>query len=85
MQDVINQTEEICKLAVKQNGNALRYVKPELMTDEICQLAIQQNPDSKCYVKKTKNKLIKIISLSLIVGSIGLGILHYIKKLCLSK
>ncbi len=58
------------------------------MTDEICQLAIQQNPDSKCYVKKTKNKLIKIISLSLIVGSIGIGlggILHYRKKLCLSK
>jgi hypothetical protein len=80
-------TDEICKLAVQQNGYALKYVKPEFMTNKICKLAVQQNPDSKCYVKKTKNKLRKIISLSLIVGSIGigLGILHYRKKLCLSK
>jgi hypothetical protein len=78
-------TDEICKLAVNQNGLALQFVKPELMTNEICKLAIKQNPDSKCYVKKTKNKLTKIISLSLIVGCIGLGILHYRKKLWLSK
>ena len=32
-------TEEICKLAVKQNGDALQYIKPEFMNDEICKLA----------------------------------------------
>jgi hypothetical protein len=32
-------TEEICKLAVRQNGEALLYVKQEFITDEICKLA----------------------------------------------
>ncbi len=36
-------TEEICKLAVQQNGYVLEYIKQELMTDEICKLAVQQN------------------------------------------
>jgi len=33
--------EEICKLAVQQNGNLLKYVKNQ--TSEICTLAVQQN------------------------------------------
>ena len=42
MQYVQNQTEEICKLAVEQNGYELQYVHNK--TEEICKLAIQQNP-----------------------------------------
>ena len=38
---VIEQTEEICKLAVQQNGNALEFVKYQ--TEELCKLAVQQN------------------------------------------
>ena len=32
-------TEEICKLAVNKNGDALCYVNPELMNDELCNLS----------------------------------------------
>ncbi len=35
--------EEICKLAVKENGNSLQFVKTELMTDEIRKLDVKQN------------------------------------------
>jgi hypothetical protein len=38
-----NKTEEICKLAVKQNGYLLKYIDNELKTEEICKLAVQQN------------------------------------------
>ncbi len=38
---VVNQTDEICKLAVCQDGYALYYVKNQ--TDEICKLAVQQD------------------------------------------
>ena len=37
-------TGEICKLAVQQNGNALKYVKEQ--TDEICKLSVQQYGDA---------------------------------------
>jgi len=36
-----NQTEELCILAVKQDGRALEYV--EHQTEEICILAVQQD------------------------------------------
>ena len=42
--------EEICKLAVGQNGNVLQCIPPELMTDEICKLAIKQYTFSLQYV-----------------------------------
>jgi hypothetical protein len=35
-------TDEICKLAVQQNGNALEFVKQELITNEIYKLAIKK-------------------------------------------
>ena len=44
------QTEEICKLAVQQNGYALKYVKIE-QTEEICKLAVQKNGYSLSFVK----------------------------------
>ena len=43
--------EEICKLAVQNNGLCLQYVKPELMNDEICKLAVKQNGNALRYVK----------------------------------
>ena len=45
------QTFELCHLAVKQNGNSLEFVKPELMTKELCHLAVQQNGDALEFVK----------------------------------
>ena len=45
------QTFELCYLAVKQNGNALEFVKPELMTKELCHLSVQQNGDALEFVK----------------------------------
>ena len=35
------QNEEICKRAVRQNGNALQYVRNQ--TEELCKLAVQEN------------------------------------------
>jgi hypothetical protein len=43
-------TEEICKLAVQKDGNALRYVINQ--TIEICKLAFQQNYNALKYVKR---------------------------------
>jgi len=41
----------VCKLAVKQNGCALKYVQNQ--TDEICEMAIQQN---MCALQFVQNK-----------------------------
>lgn len=41
--------EKYCLEAVKQNGDALRYVNNQ--TDEICLEAIKQNKDALQYVK----------------------------------
>lgn len=50
------QTEELCKLAVKRNGEALEYVKDEFQTEEICKLAVTENGLALQFVKnKTKN------------------------------
>ena len=35
------QTEEICKLAIQQNGLALMHVKEQ--TEELCNLAVRQD------------------------------------------
>ncbi len=45
---MLNQTEEICKLAVQKIGNLLVYVKEQ--TEEICQLAVQQNSSALKYI-----------------------------------
>jgi hypothetical protein len=45
------QNEEMCKLAVQQNGNVLEYVKPEFKTEEICRLAIKKYGCALRYVK----------------------------------
>jgi hypothetical protein len=48
LQYVKNQTEEICKLDVQQNGLALRYVKNQ--TEEICKLSVNKTPNALYYV-----------------------------------
>jgi len=52
------QTEEICKLAVQQDGYTLEYVKEQ--TEEICKLAVQQNGLALQYVKEQTEEINKI-------------------------
>ena len=49
------QTEEMCKIAVQENGLALQYVHEKNKTEEICKLAVQQNQNALQYVPN-KNK-----------------------------
>ena len=53
------QTEEICKLAVQQNGISLDYVKIE-QTEEICKLAVQQNGYALQYVRNQNEEICKL-------------------------
>jgi len=61
------QTEEICKMALKKNWKALKYVKESFQTEELCKLAIRQNyyamyfvhpnlltPELKCFAFNQK-------------------------------
>ena len=52
------QTDDICKLAVKQNGLALDYVKNQ--TEDICKLAVQQIGGALRYVKEQTEELCKL-------------------------
>ena len=45
------QTEEICKLAVQQNGCALSFVRDNLQTEEMYKLAVQQNAITLAFVR----------------------------------
>jgi len=51
-----NQTDEICKLAVSQNGLALQYIKDEKQTNEICKIAVSQNKSALKYIKNINIK-----------------------------
>ena len=53
-----NQTEELCKLAVSQDGFALQYVQNQ--TEEICKLAVSQNGIAVIYVKNQTEELCKL-------------------------
>jgi hypothetical protein len=55
---VIDQTEEICKEAVKQNAHALRYVKDQ--TEEICKIAVAQNGNVLYTIKDQTEEICKI-------------------------
>ena len=52
------QTEEICKLAVQQNGHALEFVKNQ--TEELCKFAIQQNGLAIKNVKEQTEEICKL-------------------------
>jgi hydrogenase maturation factor len=56
--DVKTQTDEICKLAVVQNGYALRYVREQ--TDEICKLVVVHTGSALQYVKEKTDEICKI-------------------------
>ena len=45
-------TEEICKLAVKQNGYALQFVPPKIRTDEFIKDVVQNNECALKYAIK---------------------------------
>ena len=45
---------KLCKLAVRQNGCALKCVKEQ--TEEICKLAVQQNVDALQFIKDSAIK-----------------------------
>ena len=51
---VKEQTEEVCKLAVQENGYALQYVEAQTASSllEISKLAVKENSDALKYVKK---------------------------------
>jgi hypothetical protein len=50
--------EELCKLAVQQNGLYLWYVKEQ--TEELCKLAVQQNGIALQFVKEQTEELCKL-------------------------
>ena len=60
MKEIQNQTEEMCLLAVKQNGMALQFVKNQ--TNEICLLAVKQNGMALQFVNDKEYKLLFITS-----------------------
>ena len=55
---VKNQTDEICKSAVRQNGNALQYVKNQ--TDAICKLAVQRDALAIVYVENKTDDIFEL-------------------------
>ena len=55
IKDIDNQYKEVCLEAVKQNGEALEYVKEQ--TPEICIAAVKQNGDALQYVKEQTKEI----------------------------
>ncbi len=55
---VINQTEEICKLAVKKDGLALEFVKNQ--TDEICKLAVKKDGEALHLIYKNQTYKLRL-------------------------
>jgi hypothetical protein len=54
----IDQNDELCKIAVEQNGRALQYVKNQ--TPEMCEFAVRQNGRVLEFVKNKTPDLLKI-------------------------
>jgi hypothetical protein len=55
MKEIINQTEELCIEAVKNNGMSLQFVKNQ--THEICLLAVKQNGMALQFVKNQNQEI----------------------------
>ena len=68
------QNEELCKLAVQQNGLALEFVKKQFKTEELCKLAVQQNGFALEFVNKQTEEVCKLA-----VQQNGLA-LYYVKE-----
>ena len=59
LKNVINQTENLCLVAVRQNGRfALQYVKHQ--TEKICKVALRQNGNALQFVKNQTEELCKL-------------------------
>lgn len=54
---VINQDHDICKAAVKQDGNAIQFVDEKLLTKELQLLAIEQEPQSIRFISNPSEEL----------------------------
>lgn len=54
---VYKQTEELCKIAVQQNGYALQHVHRQ--TEELCKLAVQQSGYALAYVREQTEEICK--------------------------
>ena len=61
---VENQTIEMCKIAVIQNYNLLRYVNKENQTEEIFKLAVRKNSDALKYIpiEKRTDEIMEIVN-----------------------
>lgn len=55
LQFIKYQTDEMCRIAVKQHSGALQYVKKQ--TNELCRLAIQKDGDALRFVRKQTQEL----------------------------
>src|SRR3989338_9805218 len=55
LQYVKEQTDEICMVAVQQDGLVLQYVN--VQTDEICMAAVQQNGWALAYVTNQTDEI----------------------------
>ena len=54
----LKRDEEFCKIAVKQNGYALKFVK--VQTEDICKIAVQQSGYALYYVKVQTEEICKL-------------------------
>jgi hypothetical protein len=58
LQYVMNQTDELCRLAVQRSGYTLQFVRKQ--TDELCTMAVQQNGCALKYVVNQTDELCRI-------------------------
>ena len=50
----IKQTDELCTIAVKENGWALEYISEDKKTDKLCEIAVRQNGSILQHVPEDK-------------------------------
>ena len=72
IKEILPQTEELCRMAVQQNGLTLRYVQEQ--TEKVNKLAVRQNGWALQYVQEQTKKICKLA-----VQQNGLA-LEYVKK-----
>jgi hypothetical protein len=55
------KTEQLCLLAVKQDGYMLQFVDSDIQTVEMCYFAIKSNPDTYRYAKYHLSEISKFV------------------------
>jgi hypothetical protein len=58
IKEILPQTDELCRLAVQQDGLLLQYVRNQ--TDELCRLAVQQDGRALQYVRVQTKELCRL-------------------------